>query len=145
MIRSHGGWAALKTLKTEGIWLMGDERILGSSDFVEAVLKQADEEYEKRTLIRVKGISLEKTIAAVANNYGIGPDILKSASRHRVVAQARSIICFLAVDRLKITGAEVAHRLNLSPSAVSKLADRGRRDRRRKEIANRIFQAFEER
>jgi REP element-mobilizing transposase RayT len=144
MIRSHGGWAALKTLKTKGIWLMGDERILGSSDFVEAVLKQSDEEYEKRTLIRSKGMSLEKTIAAVASNYGIDTEILKSASRQRVVAKARSIICSLAVDKLMITGAEVARRLNLSPSAVSKLADRGRRDRHTKEIENQIFQALDD-
>jgi hypothetical protein len=60
MIRSHGGWAALKTPKAKGIWLMGDERVLGSSDFVEAVLKQANEEYEKRTLIQAIGILSRK-------------------------------------------------------------------------------------
>ena len=62
-----------------------------------------------------------------------------SSSRQRIVAHARSIICALAVDRLAVSGAHVASMLNLSPSAVSKLASRGRKDSRREKIENDIF------
>jgi hypothetical protein len=35
-------------LKSEKVKIKGDERVSGDSDFVEAVLKQADEHLERR-------------------------------------------------------------------------------------------------
>ncbi len=69
----------------------------------------------------------------------VDPILTNSSSRQKDVAQARSIICCLAVDRLKISGAKVARKLELSPSAVSKLANRGRKDGFASKIADRIF------
>jgi hypothetical protein len=40
LIQSAEGWSALKALRSKAFRIMGDERILGSSDFVEAVLKR---------------------------------------------------------------------------------------------------------
>jgi predicted transcriptional regulator len=51
----------------------------------------------------------------------------------------RSIICALAMDRLKISGAEVARQLNLSPSAVSKLVYKGRQDKLNKALEEELF------
>ncbi len=42
-LRSTGGWIALKECQRRGDYIKGDERILGSSDFVTQVLKKADE------------------------------------------------------------------------------------------------------
>ena len=139
LVRSHGGWAALKALQSAGIWVMGDERILGSSDFVENVLKQADEQYEKRTLAQAQGMNLDKLIAAVADHLEIDPILISSSSRQKAVAQARAIVCWVAVDRLNISGAEVARKLELSPSAVSKLASRGRKEGPGSKVADRLF------
>jgi len=50
----------------------------------------------------------------------------------------KSFLCE-AVDKLKISGAAVARKLELSPSAVSKLASRGRQDVLASKIAARIF------
>ena len=135
LIRSLGGWSALKAIRATGMRVMGDERILGSSDFVEKVLEQANEAYEKKTLAMAKGLDLETLIAAVADHFKIDSDIIKSSSRQRTVARVRSIICCLAVDQLIIPGAEVARQLNISTSAVSKLASRGRSDPIAKEVA----------
>ena len=44
LLRSIGGWAELKEFRDLGIRIKGDERLLGWSDFVERVLKQADEQ-----------------------------------------------------------------------------------------------------
>jgi REP element-mobilizing transposase RayT len=139
LIRSLGGWSALKAIRATGMRVMGDERILGDSDFVEKVLKQADEDLEKKTLAMAKGLDLEKLIAAVAAHFEMDSEIIKSSSRQRTVAQARSIICCLAVDQLMIHGAEVARQLDLSTSAVSKLASRGRSDPISKEVARELF------
>jgi chromosomal replication initiation ATPase DnaA len=118
---------------------MGDERILGSSDFVESVLKEANEQFEKKTLAMAKGLDLEKLIFSVADRLEVDPNLINSSSRQREVAQARAIICCLAVDRMKISGAEVARKLDLSPSAVSKLASRGRKARLLSKIADHVF------
>jgi REP element-mobilizing transposase RayT len=139
LIRSLGGWSALKAIRATGMRVMGDERILGDSDFVEKVLKQADEDLEKKTLAMAKGLDLEKLIAAVAAHFEMDSEIIKSSSRQRTVAQARSIICGLAGDQLMIHGAEVARQLDLSTSAVSKLASRGRSDPISKEVARELF------
>jgi REP element-mobilizing transposase RayT len=139
LIRSVGGWSALKAARATGMRVMGDERILGSSDFVEKVLKKVDETYEKKTLALARGIDLNVLIAAVSEHYGIDSDVVKSSSRQRMVAKVRSIICCLAVDQLMIHGSDVARQMNLSTSAVSKLASRGRRDPAVKEIARDIF------
>lgn len=139
LIRSVGGWSALKAARATGMRVMGDERVLGSSDFVEKVLKKAGEAYEKKTLALARGLDLNLLIAAVADHFEIESNIIRSSSRQRTVAKARSIVCCLAVDQLMIYGAEVARQLNLSTSAVSKLASRGRKDPITKEIARTIF------
>ncbi len=141
LIRSVGGWSALKAIRAAGMRVMGDERILGSSEFVESVLEQANEAYERKTLATIKGLDLQRITDAVANYFQVDPDLIISSSRQRKVAQLRAIICALAVDHLRISGREVAHQMNLSPSAVSKLADRGRRDPITKEISKDIFES----
>jgi len=107
---------------------MGDERILGDNDFVESVLRLAEEEYEKKTMALASGLDLDTLISKVLKYFEIERDILISSSRQRNVARSRAIICCLAVDRLKISGVDVADKLELTPSAVSKLAARGRLD-----------------
>jgi hypothetical protein len=46
LLRSMRGWKVLKSFRKGGIRIKGDERILGSSDSFERVLKHADEELE---------------------------------------------------------------------------------------------------
>src|SRR5690606_20536122 len=119
------GWATLREIKKQGLRMAGDERILGSTNFVASVLRQAREEHLKRT--DAKGMTLAALIALVADRMGTEEAFIKSTIKERAASQARAIIAHLAIDRLRISGAEVARNLNISPSAVSKLAGRGRR------------------
>jgi len=41
LIRSLGGWSAVKALRKAGAYMKGDERILGNGDFVENMLAHA--------------------------------------------------------------------------------------------------------
>jgi hypothetical protein len=43
LVRSAGGWSAVKMLRKPGLYQKSDERILGDGDFVESVLHQANE------------------------------------------------------------------------------------------------------
>jgi putative transposase len=48
LLRSVGGWKELKELRDNGLRVKGDERILGGSDFVEKVLREANERFDQR-------------------------------------------------------------------------------------------------
>jgi REP element-mobilizing transposase RayT len=139
LIRSSGGWSALKALRTVGMRIMGDERILGSGDFVQTVLKRAQEQYEKKTLARMKGLTLATLIERVGEQLGFVPGDAQSAGKQRKLARGRAIICVLAIEYLGISGREVSRQLNLSPSAVSKLAERGRKDELTGKMAGALF------
>jgi len=143
LIRSAGGWSSIKAMRGEEMRVMGDERILGGGDFVQSVLEQAQERYEKKTLARVKGFDLETLIERVAEKLCLAAADVRSAVKQRVPVRGRSSICALAVDYLGISGRELSRRLNLSPSAVSKLAQRGRKDPGTETLAKAFFQARE--
>jgi len=128
LLRSVGGWSALKAIRATGMRVMGDERILGSGDFVETVLKNTNEEYERRSRFRAKGLSLEKIIDAVSGYFEVKRDEIKSQSRRRAVARSRAVISTVAIDHMGFSGVDVARALNLTPSAVSKLVSRTRND-----------------
>jgi REP element-mobilizing transposase RayT len=128
LLRSVGGWSALKASRSQGRLLLGDERILGSTEFVESVLENAQEEYERITLTLLKGPDLNGLIDGVAEYFGVDKELLLSASKQRLAARARSLLCHMAINRLMLSCVEVAKKLKLSPSAVCKAATRGRSD-----------------
>ena len=125
LLRSVGGWFKLKEFRDSGIRIKGDERILGSSDFVERVLKQANEELEQKYRIRATGIDLEELLTKVAQYYEIDPENLKTASKESTITKARSLFCYLAVRKLMISCADIARALNISPATVSRATRRG--------------------
>jgi REP element-mobilizing transposase RayT len=126
LVRSVGGWSALKGYRKSGIRIKGDERILGSSDFVEKTLKQANERLEKKTRIQVDGPDLEALIEKVAVYFKVNIEDLKTASKERRISRARMMVCYFAVRKLMISCAEVALSLKISPSTVSKAVIKGR-------------------
>ena len=139
LIRSVGGWAVVKEFRSANIRVVSDERILGSSDFAESVLKIANEKYEKRTHAIAKGIDVDTVIDIVADSLKISSNIIKSHSKQQPGGRARAIICYLASERLGISGAQLARKLQLSPSAVSKLIRRGRQDGLTNKIDSHLF------
>jgi hypothetical protein len=132
----------VKSLRGAGLRIMGDERILGSGDFVESVLGQAREQYEQRTQTRLKGPDLNSLITRVAGELGLEPTRVPGRCKRRELARARALICTLAVDRLQISGREVSRGLKLTPAAVSKLAQRGRSDQLIAKLARSLFEGI---
>ena len=57
LIRSIGGWQAFKALDRTDARLKSDERILGDSDFVEEVLKKAQEQRERKYQLEADGFN----------------------------------------------------------------------------------------
>lgn len=125
LLRSVGGWSSLKAHRREGTRIKGDERILGSGDFVEKVLELAGEELEQRTRFQASGISLDDLVSSVADYYGLKAEKLMTASKEPILVKARSALCYIAVRKLMLSGRQVALKLNISSSAVSKAIRRG--------------------
>lgn len=125
LIRTAGGWQELKAFRRQKIHIKGDERILGDSDFVESVLEKQQERLERRYRIQRQGYDFEKVVDRVAQLFELKPEEVLSIVRQRRRIDARSLLCFWAVKELEITGAEVARRLKMSKSGVSRAVVRG--------------------
>jgi REP element-mobilizing transposase RayT len=125
LVRSVGGWAALKGLRDARIRIKGDERLLGSSEFVERVLKQADEQLEEKYRLQHRGISLLTLIEKVAHHYKISPENLSSSSKERVVTEARRVLCYIAVRKLGYKCIDISRLLGISAATASKSVQLG--------------------
>ena len=127
LIRSSGGWAAVKAKRRARIFEKSDERILGDGDFVEEVLSAAQEHMEKRYRLVAEGYDLDKIASKVCDVMQLEPFNIWATGKERTRVEARSLLCYWAVRDLGINMAELSRRLNLSLSGVSLSVKRGER------------------
>lgn len=126
LLRSHGGWTAVKALRKAGSYQKGDERILGDSDFVEEVLSRAEELLDERTRLQLEGYDLDKLCERVGKLFGMKPKEVLAKGKEKNKVKARSLLCYLATDRLGISQSELARRLKLTQPAISQAVRRGK-------------------
>ncbi len=125
LIRSLGGWGQIKALLKSGIRLKGDERILGDSEFVESVLKESDERFERKYFLQARGYGFSEVVERVANLLDLEVnEVLRSGKQPQIV-EARSLVCFWANRELGMTTVEIARRLGICQSTVSRSSLRG--------------------
>jgi REP element-mobilizing transposase RayT len=125
LIRSAGGWSAVKGLRRANVRLKGDERILGDNEFVNTVLAAAQEQLERKYRLAAEGFDFDKVVERVAAVFGIEVDRVLAAGKHPPTVKARSVLCYWAVRELGMNGMDVAAKLGCSQSSVSKSAKRG--------------------
>ncbi len=127
LVRSAGGWQAVKALRRSRLHVLGDERILGSGDFVESVLSEQAERLHRRYEIEARGYDFAWLSGRVGEVFAIDPKELLSAGRQPRRVAARGLLCYWAVRELRMTTAEVARRIGITQSAVSRAVVRGER------------------
>lgn len=125
LVRSAGGWAAVKALRAAKIFEKGDERILGNGDFVETVLAAANETMEKKYDLQARGFTVDRVAARVAEVLGVRQKDVWAAGRHRETVRARSLLCYWAVRELGVTMTSLSRLLNISVQAIGKSVIRG--------------------
>ncbi len=64
---------------------------------------------------------------------------MKRTAKQRQASRARSLLCYLAVSRLKVSSDEIAWKLNVAPSTVSKCIYRGQSDEMSKKVEKNLF------
>jgi chromosomal replication initiation ATPase DnaA len=139
LICSAGGWRAIREAYESGIRLTSDERILGSSSFVEKALASVGEDYDRRMRLKAWGIDLEVVPAVVSAHLGLERAELSGPARRQQISQARALISYLAVRELRISGADVVRRMNIDRSSVSRAVRRVEADPALKNMRNALL------
>ena len=126
LVRSMGGWSVVKAMRRSGIRQMGDERILGSGEFVEQLLEEASQKIQHQIPTQDLVDRVEKEIRTVCQRENIDVAALLSASRRRSVSKLRAHLAMKLVHELGLSLAETARQLNLSTSAVAQILRRNK-------------------
>jgi hypothetical protein len=122
LIRSNGGDRGSLIGQKKEDREKSDQRILGSGDFVSGVLKNANENTERKANYN---ISLAELIHRVCKKLDIKTRELMLDIRRPPYSQARAIISYFSIHELGCRGSDVAKALNVSRASVSKAMSRG--------------------
>jgi len=122
LVRSLGGWSQVLSLRRAGEKVQSDDRVLGSSEFVESVLFEAEEKVKETLRLNRKITDLKTLAGKIRKETGIEESDLRSGSKMRPIAKARKIFARIAVKKMGYSGAEVARFLGVTTSAVNRLA-----------------------
>jgi putative transposase len=122
LVRSLGGWAAVTALRRGREAYLGDERVLGSSEFVERLRQTA----EDRRRPGGRALPLATLVTRVCRRVGIAAAQLQAGSRRAAVTRARDGIAYLWVEVLGHPGRPLAPILGVRPQAVYQAVMRGR-------------------
>ena len=127
LIRSAGGWQAVKAMRRSGEHQKSDERLLGDSDFVAETLARAKEEMDRRCRMRAAGYDLDALARDIGRITGLEPSQFLRPGKSRQLVRARSLFCFRAVDEMGCSVSELARRIGITAAAVSQSVQRGRK------------------
>lgn len=125
LIRSAGGWSAVKAMRRAQTRMKGDERILGDGEFTQSVLDAAREHYKEKYRLQAQGYNFEKVAKRVSTLFGIKPEQVLAPGKYRLTVKARSLLCYWTVRKLRMSATEVSKRLGISQPSVSISVRRG--------------------
>ena len=121
LIRSLGGWSAVKALRRSWDRELGDERILGSGEFVEQIIKEAEGKIRCQFPMNQLPDKINEFIVQVCKNENVSIEELKAGGRRRQVSKVRAQIAIGLVRTYGVPLAEVARQLGVTTPAVSKI------------------------
>ncbi len=126
LVRSLGGWSEVKSLRKRGAGLLSDERILGSGDFVDRVINEANSVLRRQYSFRDRKKKIDDVVIAECRNGGVAVKELQSGGRRPAVSQVRKQIAFTLFESYGIPLAEIARETGVSTSAISKTLSKTR-------------------
>jgi REP-associated tyrosine transposase len=127
LIRSLGGWSAVRALRGMSERIKGDERILGDGGFVEEVLNICQERFELRYCYHAKGYDFDWLVKRVADLFNLERDKVTRRGRYPETVEARSVLCYWGARELGISTLELSKRLGISQPTASQSVKRGER------------------
>jgi REP element-mobilizing transposase RayT len=123
LIRSKGGWSQVLAARRSGRKEEFDERILGSGNFVNTVLKEAEEKTTRQLKLRRSGKTIEKIIEEECKKEHISANELKGGGRRRKVSRLRATIARRGLNELGLSMAEIARHVGVTTSSIAKMVE----------------------
>ena len=124
LIRSLGGWSAVKAMRRSGDRELCDDRILGSGEFVERIIKEAEAKIKYQLHVKEHHHKIDEYINKICKRETVSIEELKAGSRRKEVSRVREQIAMGLVKTHGVALAEVARQLGVSTSAISKIIKR---------------------
>lgn len=124
LIRSQGGWVAVKEMRRQGVREKSDERILGSGEFVRQLIQQSDEVREKQFLGSKSLRQAIQHIERVCKDEDVDIKALQAGSRRQKISKTRARLIEKLTEEFGLSLAEAGRQLGVSSSAVAKTLSR---------------------
>lgn len=124
LIRSAGGWSAVKALRTKGIREKGDERILGSSDFVLRVVDELEKRLKYQFSVADRIEKAEAIFSTECRKAGLNEEAIRAGGRRRAMSSLRRKLAQKFVDELGLSLAEAGRLLGVSTAAIARSLSR---------------------
>jgi REP element-mobilizing transposase RayT len=125
--RSAGGWGEILRMRAAKEYWRGDDRILGDGEFVEGILKESEQEFDRIEKSRRKGHSFEYLVEQVCKEYRIEKKDLRKKGRRNKIAEAKSVLVYMGKTELGISGKEISEKMGITQAAVSLLRGQGQK------------------
>jgi putative transposase len=122
--RSSGAWFEVKSRRQREGREITDERILGSSEFVERILREADARAVRQHSANKAKHHAERVVATACKKDGVSLTELRSGSRRGRLPAVRVKIVRGLVENYGVSVAEIARQVGISTSGVSKILTR---------------------
>jgi REP element-mobilizing transposase RayT len=127
LIRSQGGWAQVLSMRRRGQKEAFDERILGDGEFVNKVLKEAEDRQLRQLKNKRAGRTIQRIMDEECRKGGISLQELIGGSKRRKVSEARSLIALRSRDELGLSSAEIARHVGVNTSSITRAIERAER------------------
>jgi putative transposase len=127
LVRSLGGWSQVMALRGHGDKEEADERILGSGDFVQGVIREVEERQLRQTRLRKRGKGIQEIIREESERRRVNGDEVMKGSRRRQVSQARVEIAVRCKEELGLSGAEIARHLEVNTTSINRALEKRRK------------------
>jgi REP element-mobilizing transposase RayT len=118
LVRSHGGWSNVLSMRKQGLKELGDERILGSGEFVQSILDQAENSFKRQMSGSERIEMMRKEIETVCQRSGCTAEMLRSGGRRSPLPELRKEIARKFVEESGVSLAETARQIGVTTSAV---------------------------
>ena len=124
LIRSVGGWSAVKAMRRFGARQRSDERILGGGDFVTELIEKAERNVKHQLPSFDLDRRIRDEIGSVCQKADIDPEVLRSGSRRRPLPDVRARLAMKLVKEHGVSLAETARQLGVTTSAIAQILRR---------------------
>jgi CRP-like cAMP-binding protein len=114
----------MRSRRRKDIKEKGDERILGDTGFVMAVLEETERRVKFQFSLSERIDQAKRLVDAECTKKGVHPVELRAGGRRRAISRLRASLAPVLIARLGLSQAEAGRMLGVSTSAVSRILER---------------------